>query len=66
MVECNLDEKKAESIIAKASKPRKGAVTIGFPLRGRKEANAEAKIDDGHIGRQVIYTDRSGHEHFGT
>jgi len=34
MVELNLDDKKAEAIIAKASKPRKGAVTIGFALKG--------------------------------
>jgi len=34
MVECNLDEKSAQKIIDKASKPRKGAVTIGFALKG--------------------------------
>ena len=34
MVEFNLDDKTAEAVIAKASKPRKGAVTIGFALKG--------------------------------
>jgi hypothetical protein len=34
MVACNLNEKQADDIIAAASKPRKGAVTIGFSLKG--------------------------------
>ena len=34
MLQFNLDEKKAADVIAKASKPRKGAVTIGFTLKG--------------------------------
>jgi len=34
MVEFNLDDKTAQAVIDKASKPRKGAVTIGFALKG--------------------------------
>jgi len=34
MLQFNLDEKSAQLVIDKASKPRKGAVTIGFTLKG--------------------------------
>jgi len=34
MLQFNLDEKSAQAVIDKASKPRKGAVTIGFTLKG--------------------------------
>lgn len=34
MKEFNLDETSAAAVIAKGSKPRKGAVTIGFSLKG--------------------------------
>jgi hypothetical protein len=34
MRELNLNEQKAQAVIDKASKPRKGAVTIGFALKG--------------------------------
>lgn len=34
MKEFNLDDKTADQVIAKSSKPKKGAVTIGFTLKG--------------------------------